>query len=189
MSDLSEIEILRAKLEQCEKAKDGYAKQLDALCAAVTDALVKRIEPRLSRHPVTVVQYAGSVIERIGREMGSEFEDGEDLVECVRLLVRECAAVGSCTGPHGAHPADSGGAMKPDLDTMTDIDLLLYLRDQFSEDTLAIEEFGDGYRMSVHAPGHEHYINEEYSIGATYREAMLDLVRKFGCMMKRERKQ
>lgn len=60
----------------------------DRLTQAI-DALATRIEPRMSRHPVTVVQHAGSVIYRIGEAMDCQFEDGDDLVAAVKELVRE----------------------------------------------------------------------------------------------------
>ena len=50
---------------------------------------MQRIEPRISRHPVTVVQHAGSVIARIGEAIDCQFEDGDDLVAGVKELVRE----------------------------------------------------------------------------------------------------
>jgi hypothetical protein len=60
----------------------------DRLTHAI-DALAKRIEPRMSRHPVTVVQHAGSVIARVGEAIDCQFEDGDDLVEAAKELVRE----------------------------------------------------------------------------------------------------
>lgn len=71
------------------RERDSFKRQLGTLQGAILTALVKRIEPRLSRHPVTVVQHAGSVIARIGEAIACQFDDGDDLVEAVKQLVRE----------------------------------------------------------------------------------------------------
>jgi hypothetical protein len=71
-----------------EAKGDAMTMTTDRLTQAI-DALAKRIEPRMSRHPVTVVQHAGSVIARIGEAIDCQFEDGDDLVAGVKELVRE----------------------------------------------------------------------------------------------------
>ena len=70
--------------------RDSYQRQLDAIGDAIVTSITKRIEPRISRHPVTVVMSAGSLIAKIGEAIGCEFEDGDDLLEAVKELVREC---------------------------------------------------------------------------------------------------
>ena len=74
---------------QMERERDSFKRQLAGLQDAILLALVQRIEPRISRHPVTVVQHAGSVIARVGEAIGCQFEDGDDLVAAVKELVRE----------------------------------------------------------------------------------------------------
>jgi chromosome segregation ATPase len=81
---------LRTILEQVTRERDSYQRQLDAIGDAIVPALVQRIEPRLSRHPVTVIMAAGSLIAKIGEAIGCKFEDGDDLLEAVKELVREC---------------------------------------------------------------------------------------------------
>lgn len=72
------------------RERDSYQRQLDAIGDAIVTSITKRIEPRISRHPVTVVMAAGSLIAKIGEAIGCEFEDGNDLLEAVKELVREC---------------------------------------------------------------------------------------------------
>lgn len=72
------------------RERDSYQRQLDAIGDAIVTSITKRIEPRISRHPVTVVMAAGSLIAKIGEAIGCEFEDGDDLLEAVKELVREC---------------------------------------------------------------------------------------------------
>lgn len=78
-----------AELRRVLNERDSFQRQLGTLQNAILTALVHRIEPRLSRHPVTVVQHAGSIIARIGEAMACQFEDGDDLLEAVKELVRE----------------------------------------------------------------------------------------------------
>lgn len=80
---------IEEQLAQAERERDSFKRQLATLQDAILLALVQRIEPRMSRHPVTVVQHAGSIIARIGEAMDCQFEDGDDLVEAVKELVRE----------------------------------------------------------------------------------------------------
>lgn len=79
------------QLAKAERERDSFKRQLAMLQDAILLALVQRIEPRISRHPVTVVQHAGSVIARIGEAIDCQFEDGDDLVAAVKELVRERA--------------------------------------------------------------------------------------------------
>lgn len=71
------------------RERDSYQRQLDAIGDAIVTSITKRIEPRISRHPVTVVMAAGSLIAKIGEAIGCEFEDGDDLLEAVKELARE----------------------------------------------------------------------------------------------------
>lgn len=73
-------------------------------------------------------------------------------------------------------------------DTMTDDELLVYLREQFDEPTLIVMLWRTGiYRASVRQdPNDIHYFNEEFPCGETRREALLDCIRVHGHMMKRE---
>lgn len=71
------------------RERDSYQRQLDAIGDALVTSVVKRIEPRLSRHPVTVIMAAGALFFKIGEAIGCEFEDGDDLLEAVKELVRE----------------------------------------------------------------------------------------------------
>ena len=80
---------IEEQLAQAERERDSFKRQLAMLQDAILLALVQRIEPRMSRHPVTVVQHAGSVIARIGEAIDCQFEDGDDLVAAVKELVRE----------------------------------------------------------------------------------------------------
>ena len=77
------------QLAKAERERDSFKRQLAMLQDAILLALVQRIEPRISRHPVTVVQHAGSVIARIGEAINCQFEDGDDLAAAVKELVRE----------------------------------------------------------------------------------------------------
>ena len=80
---------IEEQLAKAERERDSFKRQLAMLQDAILLALVQRIEPRMSRHPVTVVQHAGSVIARIGEAIDCQFEDGDDLVAAVGELVRE----------------------------------------------------------------------------------------------------
>ena len=71
------------------RERDSYQRQLDAIGDAIVTSITKRIEPRISRHRVSVVMAAGSLIAKIGEAIGCEFEDGDDLLEAVEELVRE----------------------------------------------------------------------------------------------------
>lgn len=78
-----------AQLRTVLQERDSYQRQLDTIGDAIVQALVHRIEPRLSRHPVTVIMSAGALIANIGEAIGCEFEDGDDLLEAVKALVCE----------------------------------------------------------------------------------------------------
>jgi hypothetical protein len=74
---------------------------------------------------------------------------------------------------------------------MTDHELLVYLRDQFNEPAIDVERWSNGtFRLSVTGKSmDENYINDEFAWGATFREAMMDCIRRHGVKMKREQKQ
>lgn len=78
-----------AQLRTVLQERDSYQRQLDAIGDAIVPALVHRIEPRLSRHPVTVIMAAGALIANIGEAIDCKFADGDDLLEAVKKLVRE----------------------------------------------------------------------------------------------------
>lgn len=80
---------IEEQLKKTERERDSYERRLDAIHSAIIRDLVQRIEPRMNRHPMTVVQHAGAIIVRIGEAMACQFEDGDDLVEAVKELVRE----------------------------------------------------------------------------------------------------
>ena len=83
---------LRTVLEERDKAcreRDSHQQRVARLEEAIVTSLGQRLEPCMSRHPVTVVMAAGSLIAKIGEAIGCEFEDGGDLLEAVKGLVRE----------------------------------------------------------------------------------------------------
>lgn len=73
-------------------------------------------------------------------------------------------------------------------DSMTDDELLAYLREQFDEPTLSVEPWVEGlfHCFVIHDPEDCHYFNDERPHGNTPREALLDCIRVHGVMMKRE---
>ena len=86
---IAELRRVLNERDEARHERDSYQRQLDAIGDAIVTSITKRIEPRISRHPVTVVMAAGSLIAKIGEAIGCEFEDGDDLLEAVKELARE----------------------------------------------------------------------------------------------------
>jgi predicted nucleic acid-binding Zn-ribbon protein len=71
------------------RERESYQNRVARLEEAIVTSLGQRLEPCMSRHPVTVDMAAGSLFFKIGEAMSCEFQDGDDLLEAVKELVRE----------------------------------------------------------------------------------------------------
>ena len=86
---IAELRRVLNERDEARRERDSYQRQLDAIGDAIVTSITKRIEPRISRHPVTVIMAAGALFFKIGEAIGCEFEDGDDLLEAVKELARE----------------------------------------------------------------------------------------------------